>query len=124
MIEQLQGFPENTVAFACHGRLTRADYEKVLIPAVDEAFSRHRKLRLYYEIDGDLEHVEAGAMWSDFKTGLEHWLGWERIAVVTDIAWIGNTISAFTFLMPGEVRLFSVAERDEAKKWITAALAA
>ncbi|WP_321342022.1 STAS/SEC14 domain-containing protein [Breoghania sp.] len=120
MIEQLQGFPENIVAFACHGRVSRGDYEEVLIPAVDAAFADHDKIRLYYEVGDDLEHIDPGAMWSDFRTGLEHWLSWERIAVVTDVEWIAKTMSAFSFLMPGEVKLFSLSERAAAKAWLAA----
>ena len=27
-------------------------------------------------------------MWTDFKTGMEHLMCWQRIAVVTDVDWI------------------------------------
>ena len=119
MIEQLQGFPENTVAFACHGRVTRTDYETVLVPAVDDAFRKHEKVRLYYQVGSDFEHIGPGAIWTDFRTGLEHWLRWERVAVVTDVEWIRNTMSAFGFLMPGEMRLFAMSEKDVARDWIS-----
>jgi hypothetical protein len=118
MIEHLQGFPENTVAFACHGHVTREDYINSLVPVVDKAFAEHEKVRLYYEIGPDYESIDPGAIWTDFTTGLEHWIRWERIAIVTDVQWIRNTMGAFGFLMPGEVRLFSMSEKDAARKWI------
>jgi len=118
MIEQLRGFPENTVAFACHGHVTRSDYQKTLVPAVEQAFARHKTVRLYYEIGHDFEHIDPGAVWTDFETGLSHWLRWERIAIVTDVEWIRKTMWAIGFLMPGEVQLFSVSEKSAARAWI------
>ncbi len=47
MIEQLKNFPENILAFVCTGRVTRADYDAVLVPAVNNALRSHDKVRLY-----------------------------------------------------------------------------
>ena len=43
MIETLKDFPDNIVAFACKGNVTKLDYETVLVPAVEKAFKQHRK---------------------------------------------------------------------------------
>lgn len=118
MIEVLKGFPANVVAFACKGRVTRSDYETTLIPAVRETLKQHRKVRLYYQIDADFSGIEAGAVWEDFKVGMEHLLRWERIAVVSDVDWIRHTIRAFSFVMPGEVKIFPVDETAKARTWI------
>jgi hypothetical protein len=40
MIEMLEGFPECVVAVVAKGRVTREDYDRVLIPAVEAAFGR------------------------------------------------------------------------------------
>jgi hypothetical protein len=34
MITILSGFPDNVIAIACQGRVTRKDYDDVLAPAV------------------------------------------------------------------------------------------
>jgi hypothetical protein len=69
MIEQLQDFPANVVAFACKGRVTRLDYRTVLMPAVGGALRQHDRVRLYYRIDADFSGIDPGAMWEDFKVG-------------------------------------------------------
>lgn len=120
MIEQLQGFPENAVAFACHEHVTREDYMNTLVPAVEKAFAGHSDVRLYYEIGPDFRNVDLGAVWTDFAVGLEHWTRWERIAIVTDVDWIRNTMWAFGFLMPGDVRLFSMSDKSAARDWVAA----
>jgi hypothetical protein len=40
-------------------------------------------------------------------------------AVVTDVEWIKQTMKIFGFLMPGELRAFSVTEVNTARDWIT-----
>jgi hypothetical protein len=118
MIEQMSGFPANVLGFRASGHVTRQDYETVVGPAVDTAFKNQQVVRLYYQLDSDFEGVSPGAMWEDFKVGMEHLRHWERVAVVTDVDWIGNSIKVFGFLMPAEVRLFSLAQANKARAWI------
>ena len=49
---------------------------------------------------------------------MEHVLRWERIAVVTDVDWIRYTIRAFSFVIPGMVKIFPVDEQAKAREWI------
>ncbi len=121
MIELLQGFPDNVVACAAKGQVTKKDYEQALIPDVERALERNAKIRCYYELSPEFAGFDAGAAWEDAKLGIEHLTRWERVAVVTDVEWIRLATSAFRFLMPGQVRVFSAADSAEAKRWITAA---
>lgn len=121
MIKQLADFPGNVVAFVCKGRVTKADYEAVLVPAVQNALRTHDKVRLYYETDADFAGLEPSAMWEDFKVGMEHLTRWERIAVVTDVEWIKHTVRFFAFLMPAKTKLFSRSEAAQAREWILTA---
>ena len=118
MITPLSGFASEAVAVACSGRVTRRDYEAVLIPAVEAALKSNAKVRLYYEVGADFDGIELGAAWEDLAIGMEHLSRWERVAVVTDVAWIRLAIQAFGFLMPGKVRIFPLGERAEARAWI------
>ena len=121
MIEALKEFPPKVLAFACKGHVSKNDYETVLIPAVEEALKQPGKVRLYYQVDADFAGIAPGAMWDDFKVGMEHILRWERIAVVTDVDWIRNSIRAFGFLMPGSVKVFHLNEAGKAREWISGA---
>ncbi len=120
MIEKLETFPDNVLAFVCTGRVTKADYEMILVPAVLDALKAHGKLRLYYEIAPDFTGIDHAAMWEDIKVGMEHFNRWERIAVVTDVEWIKHTIRAFSFLMPASVKIFSITDAAQARSWATA----
>jgi hypothetical protein len=117
MIDRLKDFPENVLAFICRGKVSKADYDTVIVPAVRDALKSHDKLRLYYETAKDYS-IEPGAAWEDFKVGMEHLTRWERMAVVTDIDWIKHTIRFFSFLMPGEMKAFPSSEAAQARAWV------
>ncbi len=120
MIEHLKSFPENVLAFVCHGHVTKADYEEVLVPAVTNALKKQGKVRLYYETAPDFAGINPGAMWEDFKVGMEYLTRWERSAIVTDIAWIKQTVRFFSFLMPGVLKIFPTSDAAQAREWISA----
>lgn len=120
MIELLEGFPDSVVAIAGRSQITATDYETVLIPAVEQALKKHEKIRVYYEIGADFEGIDSGAVWEDFKVGMEHLSRWERVALVTDVEWIGKTMKAFGFILPIEFKLFPLSRAAEARDWVSA----
>ncbi len=122
MIVQLFNFPDNVAAFVCKGRVTKADYDTVLVPAVRDTLFTHEKVRLYYETAADFAGIDLGAMSEDFKVGMEHLTRWERVAVVTDVEWIKHAVHFFSFLMPGSIRLFPASGAALAREWIVADL--
>ncbi len=119
MIEFLEGFAEGVIAVTAKGRVTVEDYDKFLIPKVEETLKKHKKIRLYYELGEQFAGIDAGAAWKDLKIGVEHLPSWERMALVTDVEWIRLAINAFRFLMPGKLRVFTVAEAKDARDWIS-----
>jgi hypothetical protein len=118
MIEQLQGFPENVVAFAGRGKVTKADYLSTIIPAVDKALGGRDRVSLYYELNADFAGIDADAILEDFKIGMQHLPRWERAAVVTDVPWIAQAVSLFSFLMPGAMKVFATNDAEQARSWI------
>jgi hypothetical protein len=59
MIEILEGFPGNVIAATVKGRLTRSDYEDVLIPKAEAVFSGRTRARCYYEVGSQFTGVDA-----------------------------------------------------------------
>jgi SpoIIAA-like len=116
MIERPEGFPDNVVALAGKGQVTRK--EEVLIPAVEAAFKKHQKISLYYELGPQFSGIETGAAWEDFKEGVRHFLQWEKMAVVMDVEWIRRAINGFGVFMPGELRVFPNSEAAAARTWV------
>jgi hypothetical protein len=117
MIERIDGAPEGVVALRAVGEVTAADYDTVLKPAMQAAIAAHGKVRLAYELGPDFTGYSGGAAWEDLKFGTEYLTKWERCAVITDHKHLGDAVRAFGVLMPGEIRVFPVAQRESALAW-------
>jgi hypothetical protein len=118
MIEKIPDLPANVLGFSATGTVTANDYESVIIPAVDEVFSRQGKVRFLYQLGEKFKGFEAGAAWDDTKLGLRHLTGWERVALVSDVEWIRMAMKVFGLAIPGHLRVFHNAELTEAKRWV------
>ena len=116
MLELIDGLPGNVVGIAVSGRLTKQDYEDLLVPAMQKSLRRHEKIRLYYELNSRFP----GAAWDEPDLGLEHASRCERVAIVTDIGWVRLTVKALRFLIPSEIRVFATIQADEGRAWIRA----
>lgn len=120
MVERLEGFPDFVLAFVGKGHVSKADYDETIVPALKSALERHDRLRLYYETGADFAGIDRDAIWEDFSLGLETFMHWERVAVVTDVEWIKQGTRFFSFLMPCPTRVFAASEAVQAKIWILA----
>jgi SpoIIAA-like len=116
MIELIEGLPKNVVGISVKGRVTRQECREILTPAIEKSLRWRDKIRLYYELGSRFP----GAGWDDLDLGFEHAAWCERIAIVTDIAWVSLTVKALRFLIPGDIRVFATLQTAEGRAWITA----
>ncbi len=116
-IEQIAGLPDAVVGLEAVGEVTSEDYERVANPAIERARAAHEKIRLVHVLDERLHGHTAGALWEDAKFGVSNLRSLERIAVVTDLERIRTLAKGAAWLLPGEMKLFSNAERAEAIDW-------
>jgi hypothetical protein len=114
----LEGLPEDVVAVRAEGVITREDYEKTLIPAIEKVVAARRRVKLLYWCGPDFEGFSAGAMWDDAWFGLTHLGSFSKIAVVSDIAWLRQSVKFFAPLLPAPVQVFDNADIEAAKGWI------
>ena len=113
--------PPGTVGFRVGGEIEDDDYEDVLVPELQRALENPGGLRTLYVID-DLDEIEPGALWADtklgFDLGVRHHDAWVRSAIVTDIHWMARATRLFAWMIPGEARVFPLAELEQAKTWV------
>ena len=69
MLDRIADLPDNVVGFVARGELTSDDYEKVLMPAVDQVLEGHDKIRFLYVLAGEFDGLTAGAIWDDTRVG-------------------------------------------------------
>ncbi|HSC86410.1 MAG TPA: STAS/SEC14 domain-containing protein [Polyangiaceae bacterium] len=123
MIELLDGFPSDVLAFRLTGQITARDYDEVLMPPIRVAFEEGGDLRVYVEMGHDFTGFEPGALWEDVKAGVQYGLmhrdQWKKMAIVTDLTWIGRLVVLFGWMAPGELQLFTFEQLLKAKHWVS-----
>ena len=121
MVEQLSGLPAGVLGFRGSGKITRDEYRQMMQP-IHAALERGDKLNIYFELAGDFDGLDLGALWEDVKAagsvGLKQRSSWQKMALVTDKDWIRHAVAVFGPLSPGELRLFEPTETAAARAWI------
>ncbi len=120
MLERIEGLPDGVVGIRARGKVTETDYLDVLVPAVEDALSRHRRLRLLYVLGDEFDGYTGAAAWEDAKIGMRHFTAFERVAVVSDHEWVVRMVKAFGILLPGDVRVYVNDEEHDAREWVSA----
>jgi len=118
MIRILSGMPEGVLGIKASGKLTAKDYTEVLAPALAAEAAGPGKIRILLDFSGEFDGIEVGAVWQDLKMGVREWSAWERIALVTDHAWMREGLQMFSWAVPGEVRSFPTGDREDAEAWV------
>ncbi|MBC8242367.1 MAG: STAS/SEC14 domain-containing protein [Alphaproteobacteria bacterium] len=117
-LELIEGLPADVVALEARGILTSQDYQNTLTPLIKERLKSHDKLKLLCVLGKEFEAISGGALWDDARLGIVHYFDFSRIAIVSDIGWIRNSVKLFAPLMAAHVHVFREAELEEAKSWI------
>ena len=118
MFEIIQGLPDNVIGLNAIGTITDEDYANVLIPHTEKVIREKGKARMLMRFGPDFTNYTMGAMWDDAHFGLKHLREFEKLAVVSDVAWLRNTVTFFSPFIPAPVRVFSDAQLEQAKTWI------
>jgi hypothetical protein len=120
VIEEIDDMPDGTLGFRPLGPVTREDWEVVLLPAIHEC---EDGIRLLLEIPDHMDRDQASETWHDVKDLVDlHELReapWERLALVTDHAWVATAAFLLGWMVPGELRVFGLGEEDAAKDWLS-----
>jgi hypothetical protein len=118
MIEVLQDMPAGVAGIRVSGRVTANDFHQ-FTPTLDRMLDTD-EIRFVEVIASDYEGFGPGGLLADVKQGfrtVKHLRGFKRTAVVTDKEWIGHTLHALAWMIPGEVALFGLDQIDAAKQW-------
>jgi len=111
--------PANEQGISAEKKITVTDYEKELIPMLEEKTKANNKFRMVYQLENDFSRFDMRAMLDDAKKTFKNISKWDRIALVSDHVMINSFARFFRHLTTCELRLFKNEELDEAKSWIT-----
>jgi len=119
MLKPIVDLPDRALGFTATGEITAKDYQSVLVPAVEAKLESFKRIRLLYVLGDDFKGYTGAAVREDTKLGMKHLTRFERIAVVTNVDWVKNSVKAFGFVIPGEVRVFTNEQLQSAREWIS-----
>jgi hypothetical protein len=117
MIRVIENMPLGTIGLEALGKVTEDDYRDVLVPAVSAALERG-DVRLLYVLGREFDSYSPGALWADTKLLAGNRKAWKKVAIVSDADWLENSVKAFGWLMPGQVKVFETDEVHDAKEWL------
>lgn len=124
MLERLRDLPTGVYGLRASGRVSKEDYDRVLVPMLDEARAAGTRVRLLYHFATSFERFTPGGAWEDTRVGLQYLRLFERCAVVSEREWLRAATRAVGGLLPCPVRAFSENEWTEALTWLRAPAAA
>ncbi len=119
MLQFMNNLPTHVVGIHAVGDVTKEDYNKVLIPRLDELAREQGKIDYLLFLETDVSNFSAAAWWGDFKIGLKHFTKWNKIAVVTDQKGVEWFTDVFKYFIPGKSKGFPLAQLNEAINWIS-----
>ncbi|MGI8950395.1 MAG: STAS/SEC14 domain-containing protein [Chitinophagaceae bacterium] len=119
MIEIIKDMPVHVAAFRASGKVTKQDYENILMPAVDNLAKAHKKINFLLLLETDVGNYSLGAWVDDVLVGLKHFTKWNRIAIVSHQDAIKKITDIFGHLVPGEYKGFKTGDIASAKNWVS-----
>jgi SpoIIAA-like len=119
VLERIEG-PDAVLVLRAVGKVEKSDYESVLEPAAEAMIADRGEVRFVYVLGDDFEGYSVAAGWEDTKFGIGHLSKWKRIAVVTDHEWLRHAVGMFRWMVPGDVKVFPMAEQSAAIDWAAA----
>lgn len=116
MYQILSDSEANVVGIEVSGRLTDADYKK-LVPELERRIEEHGALRILFAMR-DFKGWTAGALWDDLSFDVEHNREIERAAMVGEKSWQRWMTQLMKPFAHAETKYFELGERDAAWSWL------
>jgi len=119
MLQFIKDLPDHVVGIRATGKVDKEDYEKVLIPRMEELVRRQGEIDYLLVLETGVQNFSAAAWFEDLKLGLKNFTKLRKVAIVTDqksVVWFSDM---FSHLIPGHSRGYHLSELNEAISWVS-----
>lgn len=99
--------------------ISRADYEP-LVASLQDFIDRHGSVRII-EIVETFPGFDPSILLPGLRFDIRNIRHISHVAVVSDMGWLSPVVKAAGSLVSTKIRLFGMAELDEARAWIVTA---
>lgn len=122
MVELLADFPPHVAAYRASGIVHKEEYERVVMHRVDEVANQYGKINFLVRLETDMKNYTLLAFLDYLKVSFEHFFQWNRMAIVSDEAWVRTAYSILSPLVHGKIKSYPLSEFETAKEWVSAPL--
>jgi hypothetical protein len=122
MVELLPHFPPHVAAYRASGKVHKDEYEAVVMHRVDEVAAQYGKINFLVRLETDMDNYTLPAFLDYLKVSFEHFTKWNRMAIVSDEAWVRTAYSLLSPLVHGKIISYHLDEYNAAKEWVSAPL--
>ena len=77
MLKHILDLPDNVLGIEGIGEVTSEDYQRVLVPELEDKLRKRKKVRLLYVLGDKFDGYTLSAAWQDAKVGLKHFTQFE-----------------------------------------------
>jgi len=119
MLQFINDLPSHVIGIHAIGEVTKEDYEKVLLPRIDEMVKNQDEINYLLVLETDVSNFSAAAWWEDVKLGIKNFTKWNRIAIVSDQKGVEWFSDAFRFMIPGKSKGFPLSQLQDAITWVS-----
>ena len=120
MRHTIENLPPHVAGFIAKGFVTKTDYERTIAPALEAIQKEYDGIHFIMVLETKVGHFSLGSWVDDVKLTLKHFTKWRKVAIVSDEKLLDKFAYIISVLVPGEVKGFTLAERDEAITWVIA----
>lgn len=120
MLQKIEELPQYVAAFRAVGEVTEEDYKNILLPEVERVDKQHGHIHFLMVLETSDTNFSIRAWLQDALTGLKHFRGWKKVAIVSDEKGIEKISDLFTAVIPGQSKGFPLSQLTEAKQWVAA----
>lgn len=120
MIELIEYPADHVAAFRFSGEVTKADYDEVVFPTVKQVADKYNEVNMIMVLDTEVKNMSIGAWMDDALLGLKNLTKWNKIALVSDEAFVKNSVKVMDKVVPGTYRCFEHENEAYAFQWVSA----
>ncbi|MGZ9897215.1 SpoIIAA family protein [Shewanella gaetbuli] len=116
MLCQIPEIQPGVISLFVSGRLSTADYQTCLQPAICRSRENWQQVCLYIEADVLLEGWEFGSLTGSGEVQLPQF---DALVFVGGPDWVGNAVRLMGPFMQGEVAWFPLSQKQDAIAWVS-----
>lgn len=119
MMYQILDLPPNMIGFKAVWKVTKKDFEEVVIPCVEKHVEKMGHINYMLVLKTSIKNFSFFAWLKGALMGLKRLTKWNRAAIVSDSKFVKIFTKIFGILIPGQFRTFPLKEINKAITWVS-----